>query len=70
MRELVDSLVEMGHRRIVLINCEDRRKPPPGGFEQEFLKQLEHHGIQHNGDEWTPCAPKDYKSSFLTPFSE
>ena len=46
MRELVNSLVEMGHRRIVLINREDRRKPEPGIFEQQFLKQLKHHGIQ------------------------
>jgi len=47
MRRLVRRLVELGHRRIVLLAKEVRRKPIPGRFEQIFLDELSSHGIQH-----------------------
>ena len=53
--ELVDSLVEFGHRRIVLLAHEDRRKPGPGNLERKFLARLEAHGIQtgsYNLPDW------------------
>ena len=59
MCELVDKLVELGHQRIVLINRENRRKPEPGVFEKEFLKQLESHDIQagsYNMPDWGDSA--------------
>lgn len=43
--ELVDRLVDWGHRRIVMLVREERRKPNPGFTERLFLKQLEEHGI-------------------------
>ncbi|MCH7228949.1 substrate-binding domain-containing protein [Haloferula sp. A504] len=45
MRELVDRLVDLGHRRIVMLVREERRKPGPGLVEQLFLDQLEERGI-------------------------
>ena len=44
-RELIDRLVELGHRRIVLIAREERRKPKPAAFERAFLDQLKAHGL-------------------------
>lgn len=43
--ELVDRLVDLGHRRIVMLAREDRRKPNPGFIERLFLNQLEERGI-------------------------
>lgn len=43
--ELVDRLVDLGHRRIVLLTREERRKPTPGFLEQLFLDRLAEHGI-------------------------
>lgn len=45
---LVDRLVALGHRRIVMLGREDRRKPKLGALEQEYLARLESHGI-HTG---------------------
>jgi len=45
MRTCVDRLVELGHRRIVLLAREERRHPKPGHLESEFLRRLEFHGI-------------------------
>jgi len=45
IRNCVDRLVALGHRRIVLMAREERRKPTPGYIENEFLKALEIHGI-------------------------
>ena len=45
MTTAVRRLVELGHRRIVLIVREERRKPKPALFEQAFLDELESHGI-------------------------
>jgi DNA-binding LacI/PurR family transcriptional regulator len=43
--ELVDRLVDLGHRRLVMLAREERRKPSPGLLEQLFLDRLEEHGI-------------------------
>jgi DNA-binding transcriptional regulator YhcF (GntR family) len=53
--EVVDKLVTMGHRRIVRLVREDRRKPSPGYLEQLFLDELEKHGIKtgpYNLPDW------------------
>jgi DNA-binding LacI/PurR family transcriptional regulator len=41
----VRRLIELGHRRIVLLAREERRKPGPGFFERVFLEELERQGI-------------------------
>ena len=38
-------LIELGHRRIVLLNRAERRLPVPGATEQAFLATLKAHGI-------------------------
>ena len=38
-------LVELGHRRIVLVTLSSRRKPTPGRIESAFLAELTAHGI-------------------------
>ncbi len=48
MKELVRRLVELGHRRIVLLARAERRLPKPGATERTFLNTLESHGIQPN----------------------
>ena len=45
LRDLVDHLVDIGHKRIVMIVREERRKPKPGRVEQSFLKRLNEKGI-------------------------
>lgn len=53
--DLVDRLVSLGHRRIVNVVREDRRKPAPGFLECLFLERLSHHGIQtgaYNMPDW------------------
>ena len=45
MKCAVRRLLELGHRRIVLIVREERRKPSPALFEQAFLDELESHGV-------------------------
>ena len=53
--QLIDRLVELGHRRIVCIVREERRIPHYGIAEQLFLKHLESHGIQtgpYNIPDW------------------
>ena len=52
---LIDRLVELGHRRIVLIVREERRKPHYGKVEKLFLEGLEAYGIQtgpYNIPDW------------------
>jgi DNA-binding LacI/PurR family transcriptional regulator len=54
-RELVERLVGLGHRRIVMLAREERRKPNPGFLEQFILEELERHGIQtgaYNLPDW------------------
>ena len=53
--ELTDRLVDLGHRRIVLLAREERRKPDPGFLERLFLNQLEKRGIRtgaYNLPDW------------------
>lgn len=53
--ELVDRLMDLGHRRIVLLTREERRKPTPGFLEQLFLDRLEERGIptgSYNLPDW------------------
>lgn len=45
MVQAVRRLIALGHRRIVLLAGETRRKPIPGLFEQLFLDELEAHGL-------------------------
>lgn len=42
-------LVELGHRRIVLLSREERRKPTPGMMERRFLESLESLGVPVGG---------------------
>lgn len=56
LRMAVRKLVELGHRRIVMLIREERRKPNPGFFERVFLEELEAHGIQtgtYNLPDWS-----------------
>jgi len=41
----VRRLVELGHRRIVMLSREERRKPKPALYEQNFLDALETLGV-------------------------
>jgi DNA-binding LacI/PurR family transcriptional regulator len=53
--ELVDRLVDLGHRRIVLLTRHERRKPTPGFLEQLFLDRLVQRGIptgSYNLPDW------------------
>ena len=53
--ELVERLFKLGHRRIVNLVREDRRKPIPGFLDRFFLEQLTKHGIQtgpYNLPDW------------------
>jgi DNA-binding Lrp family transcriptional regulator len=46
MLTAVRRLVALGHRRIVMLVREERRKPQPGWMEQTFLDELGRQGIQ------------------------
>ena len=53
--DLVDRLVGLGHRRIVMLAREDRRKPTIGAIELKYLARLEAHGIRtgpYNLPDW------------------
>jgi len=55
VQELVDRLAGMGHRRIVMLAREERRKPSPGYLEQLYLKRLGENHIKtsaYNLPEW------------------
>jgi DNA-binding LacI/PurR family transcriptional regulator len=61
--ELADRLVDLGHRRIVILAREERRKPQPGYAEQLFLNRLEAHGIStgsYNLPDWGD-SPKEFR---------
>jgi DNA-binding LacI/PurR family transcriptional regulator len=47
--EIVRRLIELGHRRIVLLAHRERRLPAPGECEHAFLAELTAHGIETNG---------------------
>ncbi len=54
-RELIDKFYDLGHRRIVMLVREERRKPNPGLAEKRFLEQLEEKGIEaseYNLPDW------------------
>jgi DNA-binding LacI/PurR family transcriptional regulator len=60
--ELVDRLVDFGHRRIVMLAREERRKPNAGFIERLFLNQLEERGIPtgtYNLPDWGD-SPEQY----------
>jgi len=68
--EVVRRLVEMGHRRIILLAREERRKPTPGFLEQHFLDELEKHGIRtgsYHLPDWkeTPRGLRDLLDSLF-----
>ena len=42
---IVQRLVNLGHRRVVMLSREMRRLPKPAEFEKTFLDELENHGI-------------------------
>jgi DNA-binding LacI/PurR family transcriptional regulator/DNA-binding transcriptional regulator YhcF (GntR family) len=53
--EALRRLVDLGHRRIVMLVREERRKPTPGLFERRFLEELERLGIEvgpYNLPDW------------------
>lgn len=55
MIECVDRLVELGHRRIVMLTRKERRQPKPAQYEQSFLNALKAHGLPSGSDnlpEW------------------
>jgi len=55
LRQAIQSLTDKGHRSIVLLTREERRKPGPGMVEQVFLEGLEKRGIQtgpYNLPDW------------------
>jgi DNA-binding LacI/PurR family transcriptional regulator len=45
MTAAVHRLVALGHRRIVMLARQERRKPTPGQFERMFLQELEALGL-------------------------
>jgi DNA-binding LacI/PurR family transcriptional regulator len=59
MQVAVRRLVELGHRRIVMLAGESRRKPFPALFEQKFLQELDRLGLpvgRYNLPDWKPDA--------------
>ena len=57
--ESLQRLVTLGHRRIVMLVREERRKPTPGFFERRFLEELENLGIEtgaYNMPDWEDHA--------------
>lgn len=59
IRQAVQRLVKHGHRRIVMISREERRKPNPGASELAFLTELVSHGIKvgtYNLPDWEETA--------------
>ncbi len=63
IRKSVQRLVELGHKRIVMIAREERRKPKPGLVEQAFLTELASHGIKvgaYNLPNWEE-TPEGFK---------
>ena len=59
MQEAIAHMVKLRHQRIVLLSREARRKPKPGYFERQFLKELKRHGItagDYNLPNWEETA--------------
>jgi len=56
----VRKLADLGHRRIVMVVREERRKPDPAVFEQQFLDELKRLGLpagSFNLPDWEENAP-------------
>lgn len=54
-REVVRRLLDLGHRKIVMLAREERRKPTPGPGEQLFLRELRKAGLEvgpYNLPDW------------------
>lgn len=63
MIQLLDRLVELGHRRIVMLLREEHRKPSPGFVAQSMLNAMETHGLptgSYNLPDWDN-DPKDLR---------
>lgn len=63
IRKSVQRLVELGHKRIVMIAREERRKPKPGLVEQAFLTELASRNIKvgvYNLPDWDE-TPEGFK---------
>lgn len=59
MRTALRRLVDLGHRRIVLLTREERRKPRPGLFERNYLQELDALGVKsgsYNLPDWEDSA--------------
>lgn len=59
MEQAVRRLVELGHRRIVMMTRPERRSPDPGLFERQFLDSLAASGIavgNYNLPDWDDDA--------------
>ena len=57
-------LVDLGHRRIVMLTREERRKPSPGLLERRFFEALERLGIEtgaYNLPDWEDNAQGLYR---------
>ncbi|MFN7342838.1 MAG: substrate-binding domain-containing protein, partial [bacterium] len=55
LRVAVRRLINLGHRRIVMMVREERRKPTPGLSERAFIQELESNGIKtgsYNLPDW------------------
>lgn len=65
LEDAVQRLVSLGHRRIVMLAREDRRKPAPGFLEKAYLKILEDLGIvtgTYNLPDWEE-SPQGFRQS-------
>lgn len=57
--QAVDRLVKLGHRRIVMLARDERRKPQPGPLERSFLDAITAHGLPssaYNLPDWDDSA--------------
>lgn len=55
MKQLIQQLADLGHRRIIFLVREERRKPFYGRQEENFLEELENRGIKtgsYNIPDW------------------
>ena len=72
MQHAVAKLVEMGHKRIVMLAREEKRKPKAGIFEQAFMDALGSHQIpvgEYHLPDWEDSVPGFHRcldSLFMT----
>jgi len=63
-RTAVRRLFELGHRRIIMLAREERRKPGPGQMERSFIEELESLGIatgSYNLPDWNDTKEGLYR---------